>query len=684
MEYEGQPDPRTLQELGRRIRPLIRDFADQFEASPCIAGICFTVAPAAPRILFAEISGGSVPEPPTGTSYELIAEDPFVQTIEREVEGLLPDMSLSNPEIVQEPLRHTFGNVGGVTEAPIRVYSVPIGSEEAPKDCIFYVLCGGETVEPSMVESIEALRKLPHLLSHLVRQAIFFAGAACETVEEEKFIDHLQGLILERLDAFSTAHRDYLSSVLHPVLHRGDLIRAYQVPEFDYSGQRITEEERRMCESVWIGSRVKLEGRLSGSLRSSGSILLVKIDPATTTGEPGGGQLSARPYPAVIKSADRRSALREYRGLNRLWGYSEDVKRFLTPTPLFFPYRDEQGRTRFAIVTPHISSTSTLGSFAADRWMNEGKIPRVYLFSHIFSEIGSFLGDISGVLPNAMNRSSSPHVHLEQSHFGGAPEAQRRRRKLGEVKWPIFLRDAPRTIKITSQSLPNGPIAIVNPYYIIKNAYRTEGEETIWRSGLTEVNSPIPIAHNDLHAGNVLIKWADDGSLPGLNILDYDYVGEAPSRYYDLATLETSFILSIAEHERFATNSTSGRDLWKHHILPSLVLLWRPYDYADIFENNRFAYDMFNVVKMLVPDLRDRERASLNPHLHACRSVSLLRLTGSHHRRVAEHRIRLQSLLWTAAVYLGLSLRDLVSWSVEDDALAREIDIDSLISGVWG
>lgn len=370
---------------------------------------------------------------------------------------------------------------------------------------------------------------------------------------------------------------------------------------------------------------------LFGSLQGK-PVYLVTLVPRTHEGFSVGAA-----YPAVVKRASLASVANEQRGYLKVQQYFDEIRDMLPPLSVAWKLAERRCPENYVVVTPRVSG-DTLRAFIRDRWESPWTLSgqRVVTLRGLFERLLRFT-DVIGSAWEWTEMGKPVQQPMLDSHLGGSEEAKRRQEKTREAL--AFFLDSYHD----TSALQFGMTIVVNPLWVFdrRRALR-------WitnRPGIIRASC----CHGDFHAGNILVT--EQG---GVTVLDFDYVGNG-YRFEDEATLEVSFLLSVANADKF-----KRREIWQD-VFPALLnSLSKQTDNVtpevSVLKNSD-GYDIWTLVQTIRRGVVQRRYFQ---EYRALLVTALLRLTTSFRREEVNPNLHHPGVFSTAIMYLGLLLGDFV------------------------
>lgn len=383
------------------------------------------------------------------------------------------------------------------------------------------------------------------------------------------------------------------------------------------------------CKAVIDAEEIKFKKILSGSFQDNNP-LLVEIIPMEV----------GPSYFAVIKCCDLIKAKKEISGKNIILKYFSKIGKSVPP---YNEYESLITNKQKILLSPRVCG-DTLTTETQKNWMDDS-VNRVDLFIEIFSEAKNFLLNIKDSRKNFFNSADL----FYSKYLDTNDDAVRRYDKTV----PLL----ENYIDADSQLIEshNFEIDIINPLYLLET--RNEGNLRIKKDKIE--SEKFTYIHGDFHTGNIMVSIKPEKSKVGFDkyklrdlfVLDYDYIGTG-CKFFDLAQLETSFILDVSLCDAFVSQELE----WKTYFSPALRVLCNSGEISSI-HNNRFAWDLFRVIDFLRGTINQNEI----PIFKTCLFIEMLRIFTSKCRSFyAKNENPPSSLIKTGFSYLGLLLKDLV------------------------
>ena len=210
--------------------------------------------------------------------------------------------------------------------ANINIRSIKIGNHSnAP---ILYALYDtsafkNEEDREQFKEKMNALSLTNVLLVNSLRQAVFFATAGSYDEKVQELQVWFSTVLGEDLPTLKEQQQLLLNSILHPVISTNLSSPSIEGPSIEGS-INANHPDGHMFKAISIAEKIVVGEKLGGSLRGS-VVYSAELFPFVEDGE---GDTS---FKAVVKAEDSIIAKQSHRGLMRLWGYHNDLKKLFTP-----------------------------------------------------------------------------------------------------------------------------------------------------------------------------------------------------------------------------------------------------------------------------------------------------------------------------------------------------------------
>jgi len=452
-----------------------------------------------------------------------------------------------------------------------------------------------------------------------------------------------QGAALDDLHAPSTWLTSPYNSVTLPK-------PALQPPDAEYSWMA----------DIRGASNITLVRPLSGSLQGK-PVYLVTVEPRTHENYSAGER-----YPAVVKKASLDSVVKEHRGYLKVQQYFDEIRDVIPPLSVAWKLSERKGSDNYVVVTPRVSG-DTLRAFIRDRWDSPWALAgqRVATFRRLLERLLRFT-EVIGSASVWTDEKKAIHQPMLDSHLGESEEAKRRERKTREAL--AFFLDSYQE----KETLIVGETTVVNPLWLFD---RRKSIQWVERENRGLIRSSC--RHGDFHAGNILVT--EQG---GVTVLDFDYVDKG-YRFDDEATLEVSFLLSVANADKFRVHDT-----WQKvfpGLLKSLVAQTDNVTPDASVLQDPDAFEIWTLIQTVRREVTQRR------YFHVYGSLlgtALFRLITSFRRELVDPHQYHPGVFSTALLYLGLIFDNLVKRERRQQTTAPVIDLfprkentDPLMSG---
>lgn len=652
----------VLVKLALLIRPLQREVGRAFHLQDAFVGIAFRFN-WRDAILFAEyVPGTGSPQAPiermaTKDEYVLGRRLPFVRMIlDEDADSAVYRLEIPGHPEVDEELRKRWG----ADLETAWVFRIRLAADDSPirREAALYFV----TRTPLDLAQQNALRQVESLFSQVLRTALFLGEVSPHSPGElqlQQVAEELARRLPSRFEEYEKDLQKVVSDLSNPTAwftHQYIQRFSAKVTSSDSSAP-VSADEARLCSAIANATKIEIRDRTEGSFQGK-AMRFVQITPRSPD-----GHTHAASYHAVIKDVDRVQAENEQRGYQLAQFYFKDISYALPPATILWPLADpgDRAEQRFAAVIPRVSGL-TLAQHVRREWHDFRSATESTgdHFARIFRTLVRFTCDLGQGL--ARISDELPQQCIYDSHLGDSNEATRRISKTQRAL--SFYLDGVRQCSRLRFATPQGFCEIVNPLWVLEAAGRSQiaPEADLWLTTTPHKIHHVDFCHGDFHAGNILVR--SDGTV---TVLDYDYVGRG-RKFSDVATLEASFLLCLAETERFREESE-----WLA-VFPPLLSGLADQDALGALPPNVLGNpDAFNAWRVLQPGrirvAQDRACASYRALLVS----ALLRLFTSHHGLLDDKRSYHPGLFATAVFYLGSLLKTMIR--TDDQEVAPEVNL---------
>lgn len=640
-----------LSGLAPYVRPLLQEVARSFQLSDLYIGIAFRYNSTS-AIYFAEVvpALGEDALPPTdyaGDRYLLPRSLPLSQAVldSADAHCRVPLQAPGHEEVEGE-LRKRWGNQ--LTE--LCLFRLPLVEARSvyPPDAVLYLGSRTEATE----ETSGAVARSATLISQVLRTALFFASGRPAGRHQRRLPDLAEELSrkLPRLQAYERHFQRAIDDRVNPTAwytHRFPEAAAPTIRAEAGASEKVPPDIQTVLEAIRNASEIIVRKEPDGSFQHK-AIRIVTITPRDPDGVP-----QAAAYDAVVKEVDREKAQKEQAGYQLAQLFFRDIGFALPPSPILWPISatKESEPRRFASVIPRVSG-GTFTQYTRDRWHQRRPAYESTgdHFARIYRDLVAFANGLGQGPTVAPGSGELAHQCLYDSHFGDSGAARRRRGKtLAALRYFLGgIQNAPLL------EMPNPPdrIEFCNPLWVFEricsNGVKADDRD-FWVDCDLQPIPHVDFCHGDFHTGNILVR--DDGSV---TVLDYDYVGR-DRKFLDIATLEASFLLSLAWSAHFEDETT-----WLATFPPLLSGLANQEEIGPVPRDilaNRDSLDAWRVVQ---EGRRWVGREGSFGLYRALVASALFRLLASYHSLSEDRRRYNPGVISTAVCFLGALLRKLV------------------------